>query len=138
MSNTSNSKQRLEAFMQDVFNRGDVAAADTYVDPAFIDHAPWPGHAGTLAGFKAGLVEFRAAFPDLKVDLTRAVVEGDLVVGHLTMSGTQLGAFMGAPASGKTFRIEAIDIIKMRDGKAVEHWGVMDAAGLAAQLGLAP
>lgn len=137
MSNT-NHKQYLDAFMQEVMNRGNVAAADTYVDAAFVDHAPWPGQPGTLAGFKAGLAEFRTAFPDLKVDLERAVVEGDLVVGHLTFSGTQLGPFMGAPASGKTFRIEAVDIIKLRDGKMVEHWGVMDAAGLVTQLGLTP
>ena len=131
-------KSQHEAFMQTVFNRGDVAAADTFVDAAFVDHAPWPGHPGTLAGFKAGLTEIRTAFPDLKVELARTVLEGDLLVGHLTISGTQLGPYMGAPASGKTFRIEAVDIIRLRDGKMVEHWGVMDAAAMSAQLGLAP
>lgn len=135
---TTDSKQRINAFVQDVFNAGDVGAADRYIDAAFVDHAPWPGHPGTLAGFKSGLVEFRAAFPDLRVDVERVIVEGDTVVGHLTMSGTQLGAFMGAPPSGKTFRIEAVDIVTMRGGKMVEHWGVFDAAGLAQQLGLAP
>jgi steroid delta-isomerase-like uncharacterized protein len=137
MSDSATLKQRLDGFVNDVFIRGDVAAADAYLDPTFVDHAPWPGHPGTLGGFKAGLTELRAAFPDLKVDLARTVVEGDLVVGHLTLSGTQLGAFMGAPASGKTFRVEAVDIIKMRDGMAVEHWGVMDMASMAEQLGLA-
>jgi steroid delta-isomerase-like uncharacterized protein len=131
-------KLQLEAFMQAVFNRGDVAAADTFVDAAFVDHAPWPGHPGTLAGFKAGLTEIRTAFPDLKVELARVVLEGDLLVGHLTISGTQLGPYMGAPASGKTFRIEAVDILRLHDGKAVEHWGVMDVAGMSAQLGLTP
>lgn len=137
MSN-SNAKERLDSFINAVFNGNDASAADAYVDPAFVDHAPWPGQPGNLAGFKAGLAEFRTAFPDLKVDLERAVVEGDVVVGHITFSGTQLGPFMGAPATGKTFRVEAIDIIKLRDGKMVEHWGVMDVAGMAAQLGLAP
>lgn len=131
-------KLQFEAFMQAVFNRGDVAAADTFVDAAFVDHAPWPGHPGTLAGFKAGLTEVRTAFPDLKVELARMVLEGDVLVGHLTISGTQLGPYMGAPASGKTFRIEAVDIMRLRDGKMVEHWGVMDAAGMSAQLGLTP
>lgn len=131
-------KLQLEAFMQAVFNRGDVAAADTFVDAAFVDHAPWPGHPGTLAGFKAGLTEVRTAFPDLKVEVARMVLEDDVLVGHLTISGTQLGPYMGAPASGKTFRIEAVDIIRLRDGKMVEHWGVMDVAGMSAQLGLTP
>lgn len=48
-------------------------------------------------------------------------------------------ARMRTPASGKTFRIEAVDIIRLRDDKMVEHWGVMDVAGgMSAQLGLTP
>lgn len=54
----------------------------------------------------------------------------------MTISGSQLGEFMGAPATGKTFSIEAIDIVRMTDGRIAEHWGVMDAAGMAGQLGL--
>lgn len=38
----------------------------------------------------------------------------------------------------KTFNVEAIDIVRMKDGRIVEHWGVIDTAGMAEQLGLAP
>jgi steroid delta-isomerase-like uncharacterized protein len=131
-------KQLVNSFVEDVFNGGDIAAADRYLDAAFVDHAPWPGQPGTRDGFKAGLVDFRAAFPDFKVDVERVIAEGDTVVGHYTMSGTHLGAFMGAPPTGKTFRVEAIDIVRLRGGQMVEHWGVFDGAALAQQLGLAP
>ena len=80
----------------------------------------------------------RTGFPDLTVAVERVITQDDLVVGHQKMSGTHLGEFMGAPASGKTFNIEAIDIVRMKDGRIVEHWGVLDAAGMAEQLGFAP
>jgi predicted ester cyclase len=44
--------------------------------------------------------------------------------------------FMGAPASGKTVTFRSVDIIRIRDGKAVEHWGVNDNLALMTQLGL--
>ncbi len=128
----------LEGFVEEVFNQGKIEATDRYIDAAVVDHAPWPGHPATRAGFKSGLAEMRAGFPDLLVDVERVVTQGDLVVGHYKMSGTHLGEFMGAPASGKTFNIEAIDIVRMKAGRIVEHWGVIDEAAMARQLGLAP
>ena len=133
---TRTNHQVLEDFVQAVFNRGDVEAADRYFDTAFVDHAPWPDQPPTVAGFKAGLAQMRRSFPDLRVAVERIVAEGDLVVGHYKMSGTHLGDFMGAAAGGRTFAIEAIDIVRMRDGRIAEHWGLIDEAGLARQLGL--
>lgn len=128
--------EALEDFIQVVFNRGDIEAADRFFDPSLIDHAPWPGQPPTVAGFKAGLSDLRSSFPDLRVAVERIVAEDDLVVGHYKMSGTHLGEFMGAVPSGKTFAIELIDIVRMRDGRFAEHWGLIDEAGLARQLGL--
>lgn len=127
----------FEEFVQTVLSGGDIDASDRYVEPKLIDHAPWPGHPATLAGFKAGVTQLRSSFPDLRVSVERTVAQDDMVVGHLKMSGTQLGQFMGAPASGKTFGIEAIEIVRMRDGRIAEHWGLIDEAGIARQLGLA-
>ena len=120
-----------------VVTDGDMDAADRYVDAAMIDHAPWPGHPATRDGFKAGLAEMRPSFPDLRVTLERTIAQDDLVVGHQKMSGTHLGEFMGVPASGKTFNIELIDIVRIIDGRIVEHWGLIDEAAMAEQLGLA-
>ena len=114
----------------------DHAKAIALALPAMVDHAPWPGHTPDLAGFEAGLAEMRLSFPDLSAEVLRIVAQGDLLAVHFKMSGTQLGPFMGAPATGKTFAIEAMDIVRLQDGRIAEHWGVMDAAAMAARLGL--
>lgn len=119
-----------------VFNGHDPAAAAALITADFVDHAPWPGQTPDLAGFQAGLAEMLVAFPDLKVEVERTVSEGDMLTAHFILSGTHLGPFMAVPASGKTFRAEAIDILRMREGRIAEHWGVIDAAAIMQQLGL--
>ncbi|MCT8329836.1 ester cyclase [Albidovulum sediminis] len=119
-----------------VLNGHDLTGSADLFTADFVDHAPWPGHSPDAAGFAAGLGEMVAAFPDLRVEVQRTVAEGDMLTTHFTLSGSQLGAFMGAPASGKTFNVEAIDILRMQDGRIAEHWGVIDAAAMAEQLGL--
>ncbi len=131
----SNAK-RFTELVDTVFNRGDIAAVDQYFQPTLIEHAPWPGQTADVAGFKAGLAGMRKSFPDLRVTVERTVSQDDLLVVHMRMSGSQLGEFMGAPASGKTFNIEVIDIVRIADGRIAEHWGVFDSATMAAQLGL--
>lgn len=128
----------LNDFYEEVFNRGDVDAADRFFESSLVDHAPWPGHPATPAGFKSGLEEMRTGFPDLSIAAERIISQDDFVVGHIKISGTHLGEFIGTPGSGKTFSIEAVDIVRMNNGRIAEHWGVLDAAGMAEQLGLAP
>lgn len=45
---------------------------------------------------------------------------------------------MGIPPTGKQIAYDVIDIVRHRDGKLVEHWNVVDAYGLMAQLGAIP
>lgn len=128
--------ERFGEMVEVVFNKGGIAAADAYFAPTLVDHAPWPGHTADLAGFKAGLAELRAGFPDLQVTVERTVAQGDLLAVHLKLSGSQLGEFMGHPPSGRTFAVEAMDLVRMTDGRIVEHWGIIDTAAMAEQLGL--
>jgi predicted ester cyclase len=65
-------------------------------------------------------------------------VEGDLAAVRLTMSGTHEGEFMGLAPTGRRMEIGAMDLIRVRDGQAVEHWGVTDTMTMMQQLGAIP
>jgi predicted ester cyclase len=59
-------------------------------------------------------------------DVHREVVieSGDLVVSNWTVKGTHTGtAFYGVPPSGDPVEINGTAILRMREGKIVEHWG---------------
>jgi predicted ester cyclase len=44
----------------------------------------------------------------------------------------------GIPPTGKSIRVEAISIHRMRDGKIAETWEVWDTLGFLQQLGVVP
>jgi SnoaL-like polyketide cyclase len=50
------------------------------------------------------------------------------------MTGKHQGDFMGIPASGNLIDIDICDFFRVEDGSFIEHWGVMDAAGMQRQL----
>jgi steroid delta-isomerase-like uncharacterized protein len=132
---TKDQVQTYVAIFESAINKGDATAVEALLAPSLVDHAPWPGQTADMAGFKAGLAGMKQSFPDLNVKVERTVAEGDLLSVQFQISGTQLGSFMGAPASGKTFKVEAMDIVRLSNGRVVEHWGVFDAAGMMGQLG---
>lgn len=75
------------------------------------------------------------AFPDFSAEIRYIVAEGDLVATHKTFTGTHAGAFMGIPATGKPVRFDAFDLLRLRGEEIVDHWLVLDIAGLLRQLG---
>jgi len=70
---------------------------------------------------------FANTIPDLKFDIKEVLVAGDRVIVRGEVTGTPAGELFGAPHTGKSFRIMAIDIQTIRDGKIaktfhMENW----------------
>jgi predicted ester cyclase len=135
---TQENKANGRRFIDEVVNRGNFAVIDELTGPNFVDHSAPPGVPATIEGQKTFLTMFRAAFPDLRYTMNDEVAEGDRVVQYVTGHGTMQGDFQGMPASGKEATWTEIHIVRFdADGKAVEHWGVVDQLGMLAQLGFA-
>jgi predicted ester cyclase len=62
------------------------------------------------------------------------LAERDLVATRKTFRGTHTGQLWGLPPSGNRVKWEFIDIMRVRDGKIVEHLTSMDLEGLRAQM----
>jgi steroid delta-isomerase-like uncharacterized protein len=134
---TQENKASASRFLEEVINKGNVAVIDELSSPNFVDHSAPPGVPPTPEGIKAFIAMFRAGFPDLHYTLEDSIAEGDKVVQRATARGTMKGDFMGMPASGKTATWSEIHITRFENGKAVEHWAVVDQLGMLAQLGFA-
>ncbi len=70
---------------------------------------------------------FANSIPDMKFDIKEVLVAGDRVVVRGEVTGTPAGELFGVPHTGKSFRIMAIDIQTIRDGKIaktfhMENW----------------
>jgi len=66
----------------------------------------------------------RSAFPDMQFIVNLVIESNDLVVSNWTVKGTHTGtAFYDVPPSGDPVEINGTAILRIRDGKIVEHWG---------------
>lgn len=76
----------------------------------------------------------RSAFPDMTFTVDLLIESGDLVVSNWTVRGTHTGTpFYDVGASGRPVEINGTAILRIRDGKIVEHWGgphCQDGVGL--------
>jgi steroid delta-isomerase-like uncharacterized protein len=132
---TAKNADTMKAFYKEVLNGHNLEAIDKYCAASFKDHNPDPGFKGDLKGLKANFKALFAAFPDMKVEVKQVVEQDDVVVARVIMSGTQKGEFAGMPASGKKFKIQGIDMVKInKDGKATDRWGNFDNATMFQQL----
>src|SRR5246127_3543997 len=70
---------------------------------------------------------FAKSIPDMKFDIKEVLVSGDRVIVRGEVAGTPAGDLFGVPHTGKSFRIMAIDIQTIQDGKIartyhLENW----------------
>jgi predicted ester cyclase len=81
---------------------------------------------------------FRAAFDGFRAEIRDQIADGDKVVTRKLFRGTHTGSFQGIEATGAEVAIHVIDIVRVADGRIVEHWNVVDRLGLLIQLGALP
>ena len=89
-------------------------------------------------GIKIVTAMFRGAFPDSYFTVEDMIAEGDKVATRKTFHGTHEGEFMGIPPSGRSVSMGLIDIVRIAEGRVVEHWSEGDSLGLMQQLGVIP
>jgi predicted ester cyclase len=122
--------------IEEGFNQGNLAVVDELVAPGAREHQRG-AHDG-IDGTKGTINYLRSAFPDFKITIDEVVVSGDKVWARQKGGGTNLGSFAGHPPTGIKAFIDVIDLVRIEDGKIVEHWGVPDQLGMMMQLGHIP
>jgi steroid delta-isomerase-like uncharacterized protein len=76
------------------------------------------------------------SFPDLAIQSSDLIVEGDRVVQVLTLTGTNTGGFMGLPPTGLPFIFPAAFIYTFRDGQVVHEKRIYDFTGFLVEVGV--
>jgi predicted ester cyclase len=134
-STLTTNKAVVARFNKEVIERGDEAAFRELMAPDFINRSAPPG----MPNGPEGMIHtfnkiLRPALPDLTVEIHDQVAEGDKVTTRKTIRGTHRGELLGVPATNKPVAIDVIDIVRVKDGRYVEHWGVNTLASVLAQL----
>jgi steroid delta-isomerase-like uncharacterized protein len=133
---SAQNKKVVQDFIQALFTRGELGAVDEYLAPDFVDHNPTiPGQRGDRESMRSAAEVFRAAFPDWQSTVEDVIAVDDKVVERFTARGTHQAELMQIPPTGRAVTLSGINIFRLRDGKIIERWGVLDQLGFMRQLG---
>jgi predicted ester cyclase len=133
---TDTNKKIVQRFVTEYQTGNDQQVLRDTVAETLVNHTPMsPDAAGGGEEVKGIFDMFHAAFEGFTAEIVDQLAEGDKVMTYKTFSGTHTGEFMGIPPTGKHVRFDVMDIIRLADGRFVEHWGLVDQAGLLRQLG---
>ncbi len=118
------------------FTQGRLEVADELVADEIVEHQDFgPGHAPGPEGVRAVIASLRRAFSDFRLTIEDLVVAGDVVWIRNLATGTNDGSFMGYAPTGRPMRVTVFDVLRVADGRIVEHWGVPDRLGALLQIG---
>ena len=113
MTGSENNKQTVLDYYNMAFNdRKPAEAVEKYGGPYYTQHNPQAPD-----GFEAFIqfvTDFVEQFPQMSVDIKRAIAEGDLVATHSLLK-----------TSPEDRGTAAADFFRLEDGKIVEHWDVL-------------
>jgi len=114
---------------------GDLDAFDDLLHPDAIVHAPAGLSTTSAHAEKAVWRKALDAMPDLRHEVQEVVVDGDVEMARVVVTGTMATGFAGVAGTGRSFRIDQAVVTHLRNGKIVEAWEIADVAALRDQVG---
>jgi len=130
---TEENKAIVRKLFDELFNKGNPAAAKEVVANDYIDHSPMTAPAPGAEGFGQRTVTLRTAFVSECI-FGEFLAEGDLVSFSWTLSGKHNGPLAGQAPTGKHLVLTGINIERMKHGIIIEHWSQFDLAGVMRQI----
>ena len=130
----------VELMMTRLLAGGESELAEQLVHPDFVNNEADPERRNGPSGAAATSEWLRSCFGNLRYDIHRVFVDGDMAAAYVTMHGTHEGGLPpGVPATHKPFAVKHVHLFRFADdGRIVEHSAVRDDLGMVMQLGLLP
>jgi steroid delta-isomerase-like uncharacterized protein len=127
-------RELLERLHTELFASGDLATLDRFFAPDVVSHDMPPGFPQGIEGVRLFFSAFREGMPDVEVRIDEIVAEGDRAAVATMIEGTHTGALMGVEPTGRRIAVRGIAMVRVADGRIVEHRGLTDTVGLLRQL----
>lgn len=120
MSEQAEKNLAASHIVSDAFGSGDISKIDSAVASDFVDHTD-RGDMGRDS-LKAMIKMVHATNQDMKMEIIKELADDEYVFSLMRFTGTSDGTMMPKGP----YDMQAIQVVKFRDGKAVEHWEYME------------
>lgn len=127
-------EQRVRAYWDRIWSRGEVAYATEFYAPTFRQN----GKPVDAAEFAEGARAWRAKFEGFVATVDRVFTLEGGVVTQVTYRGRHVGDFTTVPATGKELEVTGLDVFLFEDSRCVEHLHEADHYTMFVQLGASP
>jgi predicted SnoaL-like aldol condensation-catalyzing enzyme len=97
-----------------MFSTGDTSAAASVFATEYLDHQGLDEPVKGPGGFEQVVAAARRPYEDLTVNIVDVVAEGEKIAVRLRWNGRHGGTIVVR---------ETIDLLRLENGKVVEHWG---------------
>jgi predicted ester cyclase len=133
---TGKQKEMIDANrqVQHAIETGDTAILAKYIGDDAVDHAGGP-NGSDLKGpeIRKMLGSIHNDIDNLKIEVQQEAANDDHIFCLSTMTGTTNKAVWGMP-KGHKMNSKSVDVIKVKDGKMVDHWGFYEMAEMMAMM----
>lgn len=119
---TSSSPAEVVRAINTLRAAGDFDAALRHIAPRSLDQGVESDRAQWRRKWEAIL----AGVPDFTVTALQCIENGEWVANRYRITGTHTGDFFGRPPTGERFEIAGMDMVRVVDGRLVEHWIVAE------------
>ncbi len=111
-------------FNKECIEQGRKESFDDLLSDKVINHSAPTGMPNGKESFLYFIKDvLRKAFSNIRVEILEQVAEGNLVTTRKRILGTHTGELFGITPTHMEVEIKVIDMIRLENGKYVEHWG---------------
>ena len=119
-------------------NASNLECLGEVIHPDFVDHNPFPGATPDKKGYIALLTTAHEEwFPGIQITIEDMVAEADKVAVRLSVKAKHAGPALGSKPTGNDLAWDAYAVYRLKDGRLVDRWEMLDSMSFMAQLGLA-
>jgi predicted ester cyclase len=123
---TEQNKQVVLRFNREFVEKNNTEVLKEIVANDFINHAASANVPNDVYGLMQFVAMLHKGFSEINIIVFEQAAENDLVATRKEIHAKHTGEIMGRAATGRSGTISVIDMIRLRDGKYIEHWGRND------------
>ena len=130
MTSTDPEPAEVHRRIVEAANAGRYEDGLALIDPDVLDHRGLgPGDHRGIEAWRHKWAHMNDGFHDASATIEHNVAAGDTSVNLYTLRATHT-------ATGRSYEVQGLDMVRIRNGRLVEHWGFADSTGMRRQLGL--